>query len=460
MHIMDEASQAFIGVDVGGTKIHAAVVRPSGQVAHRHRLATPRGAKAPEIRETIVEAIRELLAQAELPPSAIGGMGLAVPGIVDYEEGKVCAAPNLAIGGEPLRSPLQDAFGVPVALGNDVDAATLGEFWVGAGRQATSVIGIFIGTGIGGGIFIDRKLVRGERYSSVELGHMIMEIDGPLCGCGSRGCLEAIASRTAIERDIRATIEAGKDTVVRDLLDDPAGRIRSGVLNAALEAGDAIVTPVLRRAAEAVGLACISLRRLLTPDVIVLGGGVMEACGHFFMPIIERTVAKDTYLGEQSRTRLIQSALADDAGVLGSAALGMQAAGFDPLDRSVHYAASYPAVDPRGAAVNIDAQSWGRDVMVRVSGKVKKRKRQGRSPQLASTQQLLVEDIQSACKGGPEVLFIAAPNPHDGLDDKVRAFLDRHAVAADIRPRDEAIRAFNESSARKALIVLVGSTPE
>ncbi|MBS3822056.1 MAG: ROK family protein [Planctomycetes bacterium] len=455
---MDDAHQRFIGVDVGGTKIHAAVVRASGQAIKRHRLGTPQGATAPQIRQTIEETIRACLDAADLTPAGIGGIGLAVPGIVDYEQGQVCAAPNIGISGEPLREPLARTFGVPVALGNDVDASTLGEFWVGSARQASSVIGIFVGTGIGGGIFVNRKLIRGERYSSVELGHMIMDIGGPLCGCGSHGCLEAIASRTAIERDIRAAIKDGKSTVVRKLLDDINGRIRSGVLNDALEADDTVVTGILRRAAEAIGLACISLRHLLTPDVIVLGGGVMEACGHFIMPIVQETVAKDTYLGDQAQTQLIQSVLADDAGILGAAALGMQAAGIDPLDRSSPRQACYPKVLATEEGVTIDGRPWTRDVMVRVSGRPKKRKRKKRNLQLSDVSQLTVDDIRRACKGGPELLFIAGPGSVDDLQSDVRDFLTRHAIEIDIRPRDEGIRAFNEHSARKALLALVAPT--
>lgn len=453
---MDATQQRFIGIDVGGTKIHAAVIRTSGQVIQRHRLGTPQGAKAPEILQTILSAVEELLDKAGLSINDIGAIGLAVPGIVDYETGQVCTAPNIAISGEPLAAPLADAFGVPVALGNDVDACTLGEAWVGSARGCNSAVGMYVGTGIGGGIFMDGKLLRGRRYSSVELGHMIIDIEGPLCGCGNHGCLEAIASRTAIERDIRAALQAGQDTAVRDLLDDPAGRIRSGVLNSALDAEDELVTQLLQRAGQAIGLSCISLQHLLSPDVIVLGGGVMEACGHFIMPIADEILAGDPYLAEQGQTRLVQSALADDAGILGAAALGMQAAGLDPLTQPAVHDAAYPAIEPAGQAVRIDGERWTRDVMVRVSGAVKKRKRNGRPLQLDAVGELLASDIKRACKGGPEQLYIAADDPAPVLNDEVRNFLRRHAIDVDIRPRDKGIDAFSRASSRRAMIVLVG----
>jgi glucokinase len=457
---MDATQQRFIGVDVGGTKIHAAVVRTSGQVIERHRLATPQNASAEEILGTLIEVIRELLDQAGLGIDAIGGLGLAVPGIVDYQEGKVCTAPNIAISGQPLAAPLREAFGVPVALGNDVDACTLGEAWVGSARGCNSAVGIYIGTGIGGGLILDGKLVHGDRYSALEIGHMIVDIDGPLCGCGNHGCLEAIASRTAIERDIRAAIDAGKTTVFRDLLDNPAGRIRSGVLKDALRQDDKLATKLLRRSAKAVGHSCISLQHLLNPQVIVLGGGVMEACGHFLMPLIEDIVEADPYLAEQGQTRLVQSVLGDDAGILGAAALGMQAAGLDWSETAHAQTADYPTLQPDGSAVLIDSELWTRDVMVRVSGKVKKRKRKGRGLQLTSTQQLLVADIARACKGGPERLFIATPNGENSLQQPVHSFLRRHAIEVDLRPRDEALAAFNASDARRAIIILVGPQSE
>ncbi len=456
MHIMDATQQRFIGVDVGGTKIHAAVVRTSGQVIQRHRLATPQNASAPEILQTLLEAIRELLAQAGLGIEDMGGIGLAVPGIVDYQTGQVCTAPNIAISGEPLAAPLREAFSVPVALGNDVDACTLGEAWVGSARGCSSAVGIYMGTGIGGGLILDGKLVRGERYSALEIGHMIVDIDGPLCGCGNHGCLEALASRTAIERDIRAAIDAGKATIFRDLLENPAGRIRSGVLKDALQQDDKLASKLLRRSARAVGLSCISLQHLLNPQVIVLGGGVMEACGDFLMPIIEDVFEADTYLAEQGQTRLVQSALGDDAGILGAAALGMQAAGLDLHAEAHGQAADYPTLQPDGSAVTVNGETWTRDVMVRVSGKVKKRKRKGRGLQLTSTRQLLLKDIKRACKGEPERLFIAAPNGEQELREAVRGFLRRHAIEVDIRPRDDAIAAFNAADMRRAIIVLVG----
>jgi glucokinase len=316
-------AKLFMGIDVGGTKILAALTKRSGQIVGRKRRKTPRDATTDEVFAAIAGVIADLLETQKVRKGQLQGIGLAVPGVVDDAKGKVLVAPNVNLAGLKLAGPLEKQFSTKVALGNDVDLGTLGETWLGAGKQADPVVGIFPGTGIGGGIVIGGKLHRGHWGAAAEIGHMVMQIGGPQCGCGNYGCLEALASRTAIERDIRAAVDAGAKTALTDILDNDLSQIRSGALKKALAREDPLVTSVLRRVGEVLGHACVNVRHLLDPEVIVLGGGVMEACGKFLLPIITKIVEWDP-LNSRHDSNVVLSELGDDAVVLGAVALAQQ----------------------------------------------------------------------------------------------------------------------------------------
>ena len=193
----------YVGADVGGTNITTLLVEESGRVIARNRGRTPtRGGRQTTL-AVIVKTIDKLLAEAKVKPRDVAAIGLAVAGIVDSEKGLVVVTPNMHLSGLQIVKPMEEHFGVPVALGNDVDLGTLGEAWLGAARGARSVVGIFVGTGIGGGIIYEGRLIRGARMAAGEIGHVVMMPGGPLCGCGNRGCYEALASRTAIEMFLR-----------------------------------------------------------------------------------------------------------------------------------------------------------------------------------------------------------------------------------------------------------------
>lgn len=455
-----EAKQAwFVGVDVGGTKIHAALVHPSGLVRKRRRLATPRDATREDVLASILQAVREVLEKGDLDNERLGGIGLAVPGLIHYPSAMVEAAPNITISGINLEDPLRDAFGCPVELANDTDACAMGEKWVGSARGMDLAVGVFVGTGIGGGVIVHRKLLRGQTYSAAEIGHIVMQIDGPLCGCGNRGCLEALASRTAIERDVRQAIAEGRPSLLGELLeDDERGVLRSGMLKQGLEAGDELTVEIMQRAGHVLAQAMVSLRRLFEPDVMILGGGVMEACGDFIMPIVEREVPADPYLGRRDGGRVVLSALGDDAGVLGAAALAMDRAGLDPFDEQADTGLiDYPEIkltDQGG--VTVGDKEFDGDVIVRVNGKARKRKKSD-DGRLASVADLREKDLSRAVKGGPELLLIACP-PTDTADlhDDLKRYLTRRAIRWELLDRNLAERRFAEKTARRALLMLTG----
>ncbi len=321
----------YLGVDVGGTKIQASLVESGGKIINRHKKPTPRNTEPEEVVAEIQRVMEATLKKADLAAKHLTAIGVAVPGVVDPAAGHIVVTPNMNLSGISLGKKLQQHFRVPVALGNDCNLGALGEAWLGAGAGTRSMLGILVGTGIGGGFVRRGRLWRGARESAGEIGHIIMQINGPLCGCGNRGCFEALASRSAIERDLRTAVAAGRKTLLTETLNGDLSIIRSGVLRDALKAGDELVTEVMRRAAEVLGYACLTVRHLIDPQVIVLGGGVIVACSKFVMPIVEEIVAADRLPGAGDGGNVVLCALGDDAVVLGAIALARTHVGRNPF---------------------------------------------------------------------------------------------------------------------------------
>lgn len=326
-------SRLYVGVDVGGTKILATLVRQDGQVLSRNRGQTPRGKSSRQTLSAILDLIQGLLREADIKAKSLRGVGIAIPGVVDPDKGYIAITPNMNLTGVKIVPLLQRHLGVPVALGNDANCGILGEAWLGAARCARSAVGVFVGTGIGGGILVNGKLFRGCRETAGEIGHLFMQKDGPLCGCGSRGCLEALASRTAIERDLRAAIAKGRKSVLT-IMGGDLSVIRSSLLKKALKHDDALTKEVMTNAATYLGYACLSIRHLLDPELIVLGGGLIEACGKFMIPIVRKIMAADPLTGARKGGAVVESELGDDAVALGTVALAMEKVGKKPLKRA------------------------------------------------------------------------------------------------------------------------------
>lgn len=313
-------AEHFIGVDIGGTKICAAVVSTEGKILLRKKIDTPRQGEAQEIYQSLSGLIRDVIKSAK----KIGrpaGIGVGVPGIVSAESGRILLTPNLRMSGFPLAKKMSKDFSTVVAVGNDVDLGLLGEKWLGAGKNMQNLIGIFPGTGVGGGIILRGHLWTGTTGAGAELGHIIMDIDGPVCSCGNRGCLEAMTSRWAIERDIRRAVGNGEKTIVQDLTKGNLSIIKSKMIKKALKLKDPLVTGIIKRASIILGKACVSIRHIFDPEMIILGGGLIEACGSFMLPIIQREVRTDPFFAKFKGCPVVASQLGDDAVVLGAVAL-------------------------------------------------------------------------------------------------------------------------------------------
>jgi glucokinase len=318
-----KAARYRMGIDLGGTKILAAVVDDEGGIAGMAKKKTRADLGPDAVIERTVATALEALGAGKVNAKALEGVGVGAPGPVDLETGVVYSAPNLPGWDEiPLGARLSAALGAPVQVDNDVNLGTLGEWSLGAGRGCQHMVGIFVGTGVGGGIVIDGKLHRGFRYAAGEIGHMVIQPDGPLCGCGRRGCLESFASRTAIERAVRRGLAEGRQSIVTELLAAEKGRLTSGVIKQALQARDPLMMEAIGQAQLYLGLLVANLVNALDPEMVVFGGGVVEALGDAFVQPI-RDAAQPCFLQQRGADRIsvVAATLGDHAGVLGGAAL-------------------------------------------------------------------------------------------------------------------------------------------
>lgn len=311
-----------LGIDLGGTKILAGVVDE-----HGHILGTAKRKTRPErgvdtVIERIANTALDAVADAGLTMDLIDAVGIGAPGVADYNTGVIEFAPNLANWvNVPLGPRLQSLLETPTFVENDVNAGTFGSVTAGVAKGYRSVVGISPGTGIGGGLVLDGQLWRGARNAAAEFGHMVVLIDGPVCGCGRRGCIEALASRTAIERDIVGELRGGRRSLAVDYVDSE-GRVTSGALAELLKEKDALVTEVVSRAARHLGIFTASLVNAIDPECVVFGGGLIEACGIFMMPIIRQ--ATYHYLirpVEPENLPILEAILGDNSVLVGAAML-------------------------------------------------------------------------------------------------------------------------------------------
>lgn len=301
------------GVDIGGTNVRVALVDDDHEVSSASKVATPTGGP-----EEVVEAVVDLVHGLDEAPD---GIGVGIPGPVD--DGTVSHPPNLVGWEEPVdvAKMLGKALEVPVAIGNDVNVAVLGEWTAGAGAGARYLLGVWMGTGVGGGLVLDGRPYTGAFGGAGEFGHMIVRAGGAQCGCGRRGCLEAYAGRANMERFALRAAAKGFETSLLDIRDDKdKDRMTSSVWSTALDDGDPLAERVFGEAVDAVAIGIASAINLLDLDRIVLGGGLAEKLGDDLVERVEAAIAPHVFLpGDRD---IVVAELGDDAGMVGAAALG------------------------------------------------------------------------------------------------------------------------------------------
>ena len=315
-------AEYLVGVDMGGTKILAGVFKHSLECVGSSKLSTKSQRGVEAVIERVARCVRDAVDEADLSLKQVAGVGIGAPGAVDSIEGRVIFAPNLEGWKDvPLKKALEKHLGVPVFVENDCNIAVLGVHVAELTAKPRNLIGIFVGTGIGGGLILNGDLYGGYNHTAGEIGHMVLDISGPKCGCGNKGCFEALASRTAIFQQIKAGVKDGQKTLLTEMLGADLSDLRSGDLRKAIRRGDKFVDKVVESAAEYIGIGIANLVNIFSPEVVVLGGGVLEALADEMMSVIVETAQDYAMPGTMKGVEIIASKLGDNAGITGGAVL-------------------------------------------------------------------------------------------------------------------------------------------
>jgi glucokinase len=318
----EDGKEYVVGVDLGGTKILAGVFDARFDLKGTAKLSTKADRGVEAVIDRIARCVNEAVDECDLSLKQIRGVGIGAPGAVDFDSGRVIFAPNLPGWKDiPLKKELEKRLSVPVFTGNDCNVCTLGAFDREFKSKPKHLVGVFIGTGIGGGLIINGNLYAGHNLTAGEIGHMVIEVNGPKCGCGNRGCFEALASRTAIFRRVQSAVKDGQKTLLTEMLGPDLADMRSGDLRKAIRKGDKFVEKVIEEAAEYAGIGVANLINILNPEIVVVGGGVIEALENEMMPTIIKTAKEHVMSGTMDGIKIEASKLGDHAGITGAAVL-------------------------------------------------------------------------------------------------------------------------------------------
>lgn len=316
---MSKAAKLLLGIDIGGTKLHAVVADETGRIRARARQKVGADSSFAAVMKRLRKLARSACREAGVKLGDIVAVGAGVPSPV-LPDGTAVNAPNLGWQQAPVGRALSKLLGKPCVALNDCDAGTYGEHVFGAARGAETAVGLFMGTGLGGGIVSAGRLICGDNHQAAEVGHMVVVKDGRQCGCGHRGCLEAYASKTGMLRRITQEIARGRPTVLADP-ESGAVQLRSSALAQAYKLGDPVAVEALHEAADYCGVGVGNLITLLGPSVVVLGGGVMEALGRKLLARVRRAAAEVAWPPSSFGDTAIELAtLGDDAVALGAVA--------------------------------------------------------------------------------------------------------------------------------------------
>lgn len=312
------SEQLIIGVDLGGTNIKGALLDTRGNIIVKEQTATQANTGPEIVAGRMSKMISSLEGLALSKGTSLMGIGIGVPGQPDSRLGTVVYAPNLRWRNIPLVEYLRRGTTLPIFLENDANLAALGEQWLGAGRGSMNMVMITIGTGIGGGLILNGRLYSGIKGTAGEIGHTIIDPNGPMCSCGRRGCLETMTSATAMVRMAKEAIDLGEVTE----LSKPENLEARDIVLAA-QSGDKIADQIIKTAAYYLGLGLGNVINLFNPEIIVVGGGVSKAGEILFAPL--RAYARASSLESAAEAvRIVPAELGNDAGCIGAAGLVLQ----------------------------------------------------------------------------------------------------------------------------------------
>ena len=309
-----------IGIDLGGTKILIGLVeKESGKVVSHIKKKTKKEKGPENIVRKMVEGVEELLEESGKSFTEISSIGIGSAGQIDRKNGIIIGAPNLDCYNLNLKELLQDKFNIPVFVGNDVEVATIGEQKFGAGKGCADFVCVFVGTGIGSAIVKNGHIIYGATGTAGELGHIIVDLNGRPCACGAHGCLEAYASRSAIEARIEGALKKGRKSCISEYLEEGKA-ITSSMIRKSIEREDELVTQYVSEASEYLSGGLASVINLINPELIILGGGLIEAVDYFYKQTIKKAKSKSLPVPAE-KIRFSKTILGDYSGVIGAALL-------------------------------------------------------------------------------------------------------------------------------------------
>jgi glucokinase len=318
------ASQYLLGIDIGGTKLAAVVANHQGRLLHKMRQPTQAGRGAQAVLERILEMVRRILAGANLSPTDIACIGVSCPGPVDCQTGIIYSPPNLPGWKEvPLKAILQQEFGIPARFENDANAAAMAEMKFGAGKGRKNIIYLTMSTGIGGGIIIDGRLCRGAHNSAGEVGHQTLIPEGPSCGCGKHGCLEALCSGSALSRIMQQEARQHPDSLMLKLAGGRLEELAPPVLVEAARAGDELALRIWEQAGYHLGWGLANLANILDPEIFILGTIAVHA-GELLLAPARKAMACHIFNRSIPLPPLVPAKLGDEIGEYGAIAIAME----------------------------------------------------------------------------------------------------------------------------------------
>ena len=314
------AEQYNICLDVGGTKVLGAIFNEKDEIIYRLKKRSKSGGEgAADVEKVIIDVVEEMIRESGIDRKKINAIASCAPGVIDQNTGVVLFTPNLPWRNYDLAGAVRKQFGVPFFVGNDVNLGVLGEYKFGAAQGYRNVAGFFVGTGLGGGLILNGSLFTGNQFKAAEYGHMILDPEGPLCNCGQRGCLEAFSSKQGMSAYIRQQVSRGRETMMAEAVQD--GVFRSKKLKKALAAGDAVAVEAVDRACHYLAVATGNIINTLSPDLVLYGGGVIEAVGEIFLEKVLREVDRYCMPAIRSTVDIKIASLGDDSILYGDLAL-------------------------------------------------------------------------------------------------------------------------------------------
>jgi len=316
-----EGKRYVISMDVGGTFTKLALVDPAGEVRQRHEEPSEHQIAGAEVPQYVVGIVERMLQDSGLTRDEVVGVCVGIPGVIDHRTDVIISCPNLTNWeGMPLAKWVGERLGLPTYIEKDANEAALGERWIGAGRGIDDLVCFTLGTGIGTGIILNGELYRGSIGGAGEIGHIIVDKDGPLCTCGNPGCLESFASARAIAGTARNAAASGEPTAMLELAGGDINSITAATVFAAARAGDHLAARIASEAVEYLGVGVASIVNVFNPAMVILGGGIAQAGDQILIPVrqIVRQRAR-RLLAEH--VQIVLATLGNDAGVIGGAYL-------------------------------------------------------------------------------------------------------------------------------------------